>query len=233
MQSISSKTSRRTGVCTAVAFAQLLAVGAAEAKSPDSTVPSSQSSSDGAAATAGGEKNVPGVLGPVRVGAFGSVGFPRPLSVEVMVKIDDIVGLGVEYGALPQVSVSGVTASLNAIDVDLRVFPMRNGFFIGVAVGRQQLGAAAAVTVSPELGSVGGAVSAESWFVNPRIGFLWTWSWGLTLGMDVGAQIPVTSTVTSTIPPELAASETATNVARSFSSNVLPTVNLLRAGFLF
>jgi hypothetical protein len=181
----------------------------------------------------GGDRNNEGLLGPVRIGAFGGVGFPRPLSVEGMVKIDGIVGVGVEYGALPQVTVSGVTASLSAIAVDVRVFPLRNGFFIGLAAGRQELDATATVAVSPALGSLSGQVSGETWYLNPRIGFLWTWRSGITLGMDVGAQIPVASSVTSTIPTALAASQTATNVANSFSSNVLPTIDLLQVGFLF
>jgi hypothetical protein len=169
----------------------------------------------------------------VRIGAFGGVGFPRPLSVEAMVKIDDLVGLGVEYGALPQVTVSSVTAALSAVAVDVRVFPMRNGFFIGLAAGRQELDATATVAVSPALGSLSGQVSAETWYLNPRIGFLWTWRWGITIGIDVGAQIPVASNVTNTIPTALAASQTATSIANSFSSNVLPTIDLLRVGFLF
>lgn len=230
MQSASSVRSHRARVCAAVALLQLAASSAAEARSPDSAVQSSPSSTDGAS---GGDRNAEGALGPVRIGAFGGVGFPRPLSVEAMVKIDDLVGLGVEYGALPQVTVSSVTAAMNAVAVDVRVFPMRNGFFVGLAAGRQEIDATATVAVSPALGSLSGQVSAETWYLNPRIGFLWTWRSGITIGMDVGAQIPVASNVTNTIPTALAASQTATNVVNSFSSNVLPTIDLLRVGFLF
>ena len=181
MQSASSVRSHRARVCAAVALLQLAASSAAEARSPDSAVQSSPSSTDGAS---GGDRNAEGALGPVRIGAFGGVGFPRPLSVEAMVKIDDLVGLGVEYGALPQVTVSSVTAAMNAVAVDVRVFPMRNGFFVGLAAGRQEIDATATVAVSPALGSLSGQVSAETWYLNPRIGFLWTWRSGITIGME-------------------------------------------------
>jgi hypothetical protein len=175
---------------------------------------------------------VGGLFGPVRIGAFGGVGFPRPLSVEGMVKFADVVGLGLEYGALPDITVSGVTASLSAIDVDLRVFPWRGGFFVGVAMGRQELGATATSVLPMGLGSLTERVSADTWLVNPRIGFLWTWPWGLTVGMDLGAQIPVSSSYTNTIPPQFAVSRTATNAAHLLGGDVLPTVNVLRLGLL-
>jgi hypothetical protein len=178
------------------------------------------------------QRDVGGLFGSVRIGAFGGVGFPRPLSVEGMVKFADVVGLGLEYGALPDITVSGVTASLSAIDVDLRVFPLRGAFFIGIAMGRQDLGATATAVLPMGLGSLTERVSADSWLVNPRIGFLWTWAWGLTVGMDVGAQIPVSSSYTNTIPSQLAVSRTATNAAHLLGGDVLPTVNVLRLGLL-
>ena len=113
--------------------------------------------------------DVGGLFGALRIGAFGGVGFPRPLSVEGMVKFADVVGLGLEYGALPDITVSGVTASLSAIDVDLRVFPWRGGFFVGVAMGRQELGATATSVLPMGLGSLTERVSADTWSVNPRI----------------------------------------------------------------
>jgi len=129
--------------------------------------------------------------------------------------------------------VSGATVGLTAIAADVRVFPMKNGFFLGVAAGRQQLSAQATIALPAGLGSLAEQISGDTWFVNPRVGFLWTWSWGLTVGLDIGAQIPVTSSVTSTIPASVAAGQTALNVANVFAGDVIPTVGLLRAGLLF
>src|SRR5215471_1437062 len=41
-----------------------------------------------------------------RIGVLGGLGFPRPLSLEGMVKIERIVGLGAEYSVLPSISIS-------------------------------------------------------------------------------------------------------------------------------
>jgi hypothetical protein len=173
-----------------------------------------------------------GLFGPIRIGAFAGIGLPRPLSVEGMLKIGDVVGLGLEYSVLPTVSASGVNATFSAIDADLRIFPLRNGFFVGVAAGRQQFAATSTIALPLGLGSLDERVSGESWFVNPRLGFLWTWSWGLTVGIDAGVQIPVATSFTNTIPSELAVSQTATDVAHFFGKDVLPTVDLLRLGLM-
>lgn len=174
-----------------------------------------------------------GVLGPVRLGAFAGVGFPRPLSIEGMIKFDDLVGIGVEYGALPSMTISGVNAQLNAIAVDARIFPMRNGFFIGLAIGHQHLDINSTVSLPEGAGSYTGDVTADTWYVNPRIGFLWTVRWGLTVGIDAGIQIPVSASLTNNVPSELSEGQTAQNVATTFGKDALPTVNLLRLGMLF
>jgi hypothetical protein len=174
-----------------------------------------------------------GLFGPVRIGALAGVGFPRPLSIEGMVKVDDVLAFGVEYGVLPTLSVSDVNVRFNAIAADLRVFPLQNGFFVGLAAGKQHLGADTIVNLPQGLGALPEQVTADTWFINPRIGFLSTWSWGLTLGIDAGVQIPVSASFTNTIPSQLSASQTANDVAHAFGKSVLPTVDLLKIGLLF
>jgi hypothetical protein len=169
----------------------------------------------------------------VRVGAFGGVGFPRPLSIEAMVLFDELVGVGAEYSVMPSLTVSGVDATFHAWDVDARVFPFRNGFFLGLAAGRQHLGASTSIALPSSLGSIPAEVTADTWFINPRIGFLTTLKWGLTLGIDAGVQIPVSVDITNTIPSELAAREQANGIARTFGDSVLPTIDLFRLGLMF
>jgi hypothetical protein len=215
-------------LATAVLFS-----GSARAKTTASLASGAPSGSTAAGGAEGSESSGDGLLGPVRIGAFGGVGFPRPVTVEGMIKIGKLVGIGLEYGTLPQTTISGASVGLSAIAADVRVFPMKNGFFLGVAAGHQQLTAQANVTLPAGLGSLAEQISGDTWFVNPRVGFLWTWSWGLTIGLDVGAQIPVTSSVTSTIPASVTAGQTALNIANVFAGDVIPTVGLLRAGLLF
>jgi hypothetical protein len=174
-----------------------------------------------------------GPFGPFQLGAYAGLSFPRPLSVEGLVTYDRIVGLGVEYSVLPAVTISGVHANFDAINADLRVFPFRNGFFAGMTVGHQRFDATGTVVLPMGLGSIPEEVTADTWFLGPRVGFLYTWPWGLSLGMDAGVQIPVAVSFTSTVPTELPQSKAITDWQHTIGKDVLPTLDLLRLGFLF
>jgi hypothetical protein len=171
-----------------------------------------------------------------RIGVLGGVGFPRPLSIEAFAKIERIVGLGVEYSVLPTLDVSGVETSFYAVAADARIFPFRDAFFVGLRAGRQHLGAHSDIAIQG-YGVVREALSVDSTFINPRLGFLWTWDPGVTLGIDIGVQIPVASSSTSSIPrSSLPASVTVDDdivrVTNTVGKYVLPTVDLLKIGFL-
>lgn len=157
------------------------------------------------------------------------MGFPRPLSVEAMARIHDTVGLGVEYSVLPSMTISGVQTTFWALAGDARWFPFRNGLFIGLAAGYQHLSGR---TTTPWTGPVG--IGAETWFLNPRLGLLATTHWGLTVGVDAGVQIPLAATFIDDVPTASSpAVDEARDIARLFGKRVLPTVELLRLGFLF
>jgi hypothetical protein len=164
----------------------------------------------------------PGVT-PLRVGVIGGLGFPRPLAVEV-------VALGVEYGALPSVTVSGVDATLWSLAGDVRVFPFHGSpFFLGLRAGRQHVSATTTVSLM-SFGSATEVLDLDSWFLNPRVGFLWTMQGGFTLGVEAGVQIPLSPSVSSTLPLSLYPS--AQRTADAFGSSVIPTVDLVRIGLL-
>jgi hypothetical protein len=80
--------------------------------------------------------------------------------------------------------------------------------------------------------SMAETMNVQTWFVNPRIGLLWTWKPGVTFGIEAGVQLPVTTTVSSTIPVESLPADV-TRTASTVGQTVLPTVDLLRVGFLF
>ncbi|MDB5220562.1 MAG: hypothetical protein JWO86_8489 [Myxococcaceae bacterium] len=169
-----------------------------------------------------------------RIGAVAGVGFPHPLAIEALVKIDGVLALGAEYSALPKMNIATVEASAWAIAADARLFPFRNAFFVGVRGGRQNLKGTTTVNVGA-LGSFTESAEANAWFVNPRIGFLKTWDSGFTLGIDAGVQVPIGATLTSTLPAGVApqADATMASVAKAFGNGVTPTVDILRVGFLF
>ena len=163
----------------------------------------------------------------LRIGAFGGIGFPRPLSIEGMVKLEKLVGLGVEYSVLPKQSISGVDVTFWAVAADARLFPFQNGFFLGLAAGHQHLGAATSTTLTGPI-----EAAEETWFINPRLGFLTTLAWGLTLGIDAGVQIPISATLASTLPPQVTANQDVNSIARYLGETPVPTINLLRLGFM-
>jgi hypothetical protein len=165
--------------------------------------------------------------GTVHVGVLGGVGFPRPLAIEGVLQFDRLVLIGGEYSALPTTSFSGVETSLWAIAADLRVFPMRNGFFVGLRAGKQHLGESATVTVSGVTAT--GGNSADTTFLNPRLGFLWNWH-ALALGIDAGVQIPILTSSVSTLPAGVTAPSGAVDLSHFLSQSVIPTVDLLRIG---
>lgn len=173
----------------------------------------------------------------LRVGVLAGVGFPRPFAVEAFAKIDRVAGVGVEYSFLPRTTVLGAETTFKAVAVDGRVFPFRNAFFIGVRGGRQWLDAQTTVT-GARVGSSVEAMSAATWFVNPRVGFLHTMKSGITVGVDAGVQIPINPTFSrsgrladSGLSSDVDA--TLATVASTLGNKTTPSIDLLRVGFLF
>jgi hypothetical protein len=165
--------------------------------------------------------------GSVHVGVLGGIGFPRPLAIEGVLTFDHLILLGAEYSALPTTNFSGVDTSMWALAADIRVFPMRNGFFIGLRAGKQHLAETATLTVSST--AVSASNTADTTFLNPRIGFLWNWR-AFVIGIDAGVQIPVLTTTASTLPAGVSPPSGAADLSHTFSQSVLPTVDLLRIG---
>jgi hypothetical protein len=164
----------------------------------------------------------------VRAGVLGGVGFPRPLAVEGVLELGRLFMLGGEYSALPTTTISGAQTSMWAIAGDARVFPMRNGFFIGLRVGRQHLDESASITVTG-VGAFSATNSADTTFINPRLGFLWSFG-PVALGMDAGVQIPLSTSTSNTLPPGVTLPSSVTDVTHALSSQLIPTIDLLRLG---
>jgi hypothetical protein len=181
----------------------------------------------------------------VRVGVLGGIGFPRPLSLEGFVKIGRYVALGGQYSLMPASTFSDVHTSLWALSGEARVFPFGGALFVGAGAGEQHLGASGSAVV-PRLGRVSGSIDVDTWFVNPRVGFLWTFAGGLTVGVDAGVQIPVSVSQSAAIPTSVPANvlaaagpaavsrvESIRSIVDFFGSSALPTVDLVQVGLLF
>lgn len=170
----------------------------------------------------------------VRVGALLGLGFPRPFALQGLVKIERAVGLGVEVGMMPPIKIGALEGSFWGIAGDLRVFPFQGAFFLGLRAGYQRMKATAS-TELPIIGTLSESAVAETWFVNPRLGFLWTFESGLSVGLDAGVQVPVQKSFVDSLPEGLPVDVrgSLTGVANTFGQSVVPTVDLLRIGFLF
>jgi hypothetical protein len=176
----------------------------------------------------------------VQVGALLGVSFPRPLSVEGIIKLEKLAALGIDYSSLPQIGVSGVQLTSWAVAGSGRVFPFRGPFFVGLRAGRQHLTADATVTAYGY--AVPLELSVDTTFLNPQLGFLWTWNPGITLGVDAGLQIPLSSQAQSSVQAPVPAAaqpyvsptqQNLESVAKAVGQTTLPTLDLIRVGFLF
>ena len=204
---------------SAAASALTWSGGAAAGQAPSAAEPEETRSPAG----------TPTVEAPVRAGVIAGIGFPRPLAVEGMAVISRTVALGAEYGILPAVTIDGVNTSLWSLSGDLRVFPFRGAFFLGLRAGRQHVGATTTLAIG-SFGSTAEVLGLDSWFLNPRAGFLWTTREGLSFGVEAGVQVPIGAAISSTLP--LALYPTAQRTIDALGRTVLPTVDLLRVGLL-
>lgn len=167
-----------------------------------------------------------------RMGVVSSVGFPRPLTVGAMMKIERAVSLGVEWGTLPATRVVGIDLRYQSFAADLRIFPLQTSFYLGLRAGRQRVEGSSTVTIgsfSPTTYSM----SADTFFVNPRIGFLYTGSSGLSVGIEAGVQFVTQSRRTDDLPKGVPAPETLATIVDTLGTKTLPTVSLLQLGLLF
>jgi hypothetical protein len=174
----------------------------------------------------------------LRVGALAGVGLPRPLTFEALVGVDRTLAIGAEYSFLPRSTIGGVDTSFWAVAGDARIFPFRGPFFVGFRGGHQQLGGSMTATVGT-FGAVTESMTVDTWFINPRIGVLWMWDSWFALGMEAGLQIPLTWEFSSSVPAGAAndarvkdAAGTLTNALDTLGTSVLPSIDLLRIGFI-
>jgi hypothetical protein len=207
--------------------------GVSNAQAPEAPPPSFGEQRPPEADSAAAEKPREGTrrVDHLSFGVLGGVAFPRPIAVEGMLKIERLVGLGFEYSMLPGITVDTVNTHFWALAADARLFPFKNAFFVGFRAGRQHLGGDANI-VMPGVGAANESMSVDTTFINPRIGFLWTWGPGISLGINAGVQIPVSTSESSSLPPGTPVDPRITRVANTLGRNVLPTVDLLQIGVM-
>ncbi len=177
----------------------------------------------------GGEN---GLLGPVRIGPMLGAGFPGFMTVGANARIAKLIGLGVNYGYSPEVTVSSMSVSAWNMEGYARLYPFKSPFFIGAGVGTQKLSG----KTSQSGGTAAGSVTTT--YVAPTLGFMWTWDFGLAVGFDVGVQIPVSNTrqydaTFAGIAVPDSELKDLDDTLKKIGTTPIPVVNALRVGFLF
>jgi hypothetical protein len=178
-------------------------------------------------AEASGEATSP--YPPFRAGAIAGMGFPRPFAVEAIAQLWMHAVVGLEYGFMPDVTVHGVQVGTWSVAGDARWLPWRGPLFVGVRAGVQHADLAGSLPVSG-WGSVSETLGLDSSFVNPRVGVLWVMRSGLVLGMEAGVEIPLSTSMTSTW--SLAYAPDLQRQIEGLQRSVLPTIDLIRIGFV-
>lgn len=230
-------------IAAAAAALVLASAPASAARAPTSPTPREASAPDGSGSR--GERAAAGTERKekkperLRVGPLVGLGFPRPIVVGVFAKVHRIVGFGAEYSSLPPMNVFGADTRFEALAVDLRVFPFKNAFFVGMRAGRQWLSARARISVQ-RYGSFTESMDAATWFINPRAGFLHTFGSGITIGLDAGIQLPIAPSyernglaTRAGLASEVEADSIVATVADLLGNSPTPTVDFLRSGILF
>ena len=168
----------------------------------------------------------------VQLGVLGGVGFPRPFSIGALLKIERAFAIGAEYSTSPTMGLGGADLSYHALAADIRIFPLQSPFFVGMRVGKQHLTGTTTFSTD-QTGQLTESLSMDTWFVNPRLGFLYTSKEGLTVGCDAGLQIPISHTMTTTLPSDVPLPGTVESVTNFLGAKIIPTFTVVQLGMLF
>jgi len=159
---------------------------------PEAGSDANTTTTEDAALTYDGYGKTHGYLGPVTLGPMITLlAFPVPIGLGVEGRLLDILSFGVEYSLFPTLTLGGVGVHFNSYDAKLRIHPFLGAFMLGVAVGKQSLGAKARFdySVAPGISS-GAQIKAEvnTTFVTPHLGWRWISKTGFMFGMEFGWQ---------------------------------------------
>jgi opacity protein-like surface antigen len=186
-----------------------------------------------------------GILGPVTIGPTVSLAFPHPANIGVEGRFTDYLGFALDYGFLPQLSVSDASLKISSFDARVRVFPFGGSFFLGCSLGRQSINATKDVTTTVSGQSVTGnfALDISTTYAQPTIGWRWGGRKGIIFGIDFGYQMVLSSSSTPTITSSNAAIETTdeyqsgvkkvTDLGDKVGSTSIPTFTAIHIGYLF
>ena len=204
---------------------------------------------------AAAEAEPSGLLGPVRIGPMIGLGVPHPYSWGLDVMYKRVFTIGVSAGKFSSDHFDPVEVQLVHWDVRARWHPWWGSFFLGLAVGQQELFGEAKKDVSFSRNGVKLTVPVTvqvefaTTYLTPHLGWTWIWDCGFNMGFDFGAQIPIQNKSELKVGFENVAPSQETAVKETseykklekdvddagdlIGKTVLPYITLLRLGWLF
>ena len=177
----------------------------------------------------------------ISVGPSLGLGIPHVANVGLEAQYKNTIGLALNYGFIPGISIQTTTVSMNSYDMRFRWFPFKRSFFVGLAYGVQNLVVNTHQTFSGI--PVSATVDVSTTYLSPHIGWRWQWASGLFTGMDLGVQIAtaVDTSVTTdpsnplltALPDYQTAVKTITDTGNSLGVTRLPFATLFEVGYFF
>ena len=183
-----------------------------------------------------------GVLGPVSLGPIVSVvGFPTLARGGIETRFLGFGGFAIDYGILPQFSISNIKLALNSFRVVAKLYPFQGAFYVGGGFGSQAFAGETDTTISGVPINI--KVNIASTILTPQIGWLWgSQNGGFFYGMELGAQVVLSSSVaveTNALAAikALSAYTDAENSIKTqgttLAQTTLPFVSMIQFGYLF
>jgi hypothetical protein len=173
---------------------------------------------------------VPGVLfGP----HLNLIALPPGFGLEART-LSNRLGLSLDYGFVPTVTVEEAKASWNDLSLGARFYPWAGRFYLGARVGTRSFEASAKDDTSP-----GAALEAKakvkSTYLAPELGWRFAWQSGFFLGIELGWQLILSSKTTLDIPvtTDPQTRDDVIDAADVVGDTGLPVLTLVQLGWYF
>jgi hypothetical protein len=126
------------------------------------------------------------LLDPISFGPKLVIGLMIP-GVGLEAKAWDWLGFAFDFSYIPQISISQYAFGGTSWDANLKFYPLRGAFFLGVNTGTQQIRASRSQSIAGVDVTLTGTNSI--FFLSPTLGWEWVAHSGFLFGLEIGAQI--------------------------------------------
>lgn len=153
---------------------------------------------------------------------------PGVYGVGLEAKFLSLVGVGIDYVAIPTVTLGDVKAGYSDLSFNARVFPWKGRFYVGAALGSRSFTAKASDSAGNEA-----KIDVKSTYLAPEIGWRFVWPSGFFMGIDLGYQIILSpkTTLTANLSVDPVDRKNVEDAGDQIGKIGLPIISLLQLGF--